>query len=113
MKIDIEQIEQWAELVSEAKQKALEANTGDDGGTCNFDQPVIDLSGWASKQIDVLRVKVPGMIGTKLSGKYWKGCYFMEFELFGQGNLRSRMAEAAYKHMKEGGMPVRMYYQAD
>jgi hypothetical protein len=111
--IHIEQIEEWAKIMQEAKNLSRNYASVEDGGTCNFDTPVIDLSGWKAKQVDVLRAKAPGFIATKLTGKFWKGCYFMEFDLHGQANRRSAMAEAAYKHMKEKGMPVRMYYQCD
>lgn len=101
-------------VITEAQQKAFAVNNiNDDGGTCNFDQPVIDLSGWKRSEVTALISQANGMMGEKISGKHWKGCYFMDFTLDGQAKNRTRMAEAAYNYMKEAGLPVRMYYQAD
>jgi hypothetical protein len=113
MKIDIEQIELMAKVILEAKEIAKQASHEEDGGTCNHDTPLLDLTGWKSNQVDVLRVKVPGIIGTKITSGLFKGCYFLDMDLLGQGNRRSRMAELAHKHMKQNELPVRMYYQAD
>jgi len=90
MKIDIEQIELWAKVITEARQKAQEASTNEDGGTCNMDCPAIDLKGWKASQVAVLRSKVPGIIGERLTSKYWKGYHLMDMDWKGQGNNRTR-----------------------
>jgi hypothetical protein len=43
----------------------------------------------------------------------WKGCRFIYFTMNGQGNNRSRMAEAAVNKLKELSIPAMMYYAMD
>lgn len=111
--IHIEEIENWAKLMQQAKELAGTHIADEDCGTCNHDQPVLDLTGWRKPQIEVLMSKAPGFLGTELSGRFWKKCFFLNLDLPGQANRRTKAAQTAYKFMKDNGMPVRMYYQTD
>lgn len=93
----------------EAK-KEFEINK-EDGGTCNFDQPVIDLTDFKRSEIKALQEAKA--ISYKMSGNFWKGCYYLNISLPGQANLRTRAAEKARKLICESGFAARMYYQMD
>jgi hypothetical protein len=111
-KITPEIIAQWADALKEANQAALDAKQGDDGGTCNFDTPVLDFTGWRPTQIEVLS-RLSGIpVGEKMNG-YWKNCRFVWVILEGQANMRSRMAEAAVKKLQAKGLPAHFWQQAD
>ncbi len=49
----------------------------------------------------------------KAWGRMWKGWYFVNIELHGQGNRRTAMAEAAAKSLKASGLQAGVYYQMD
>jgi hypothetical protein len=101
----------FAEIEAKKEFKPDVSLIEQDGGTCNFDQPVIDLTEFKKSEIELLEdAKV---INGKLSGNFWKGCYFLNISLPGQANLRTRAAEKAKEIIAESGFNVRMYYQAD
>lgn len=109
-----QKIQQWAAILKAANEAATKvSNPKEDGGTCNFDTPVIDFAGWKEKNIMRLQ-EVSGIsIGDKLTSRMWKGCRLIYTNLDGQGMNRTRMAEAAADHMKAEGLPAMMYYQMD
>lgn len=115
--IDIPTIEKYAAALKFAEAAALEANkpgAENDGGTCNFDSPTIDFTGWRQPDIDKLNeVFGSEIIGNKISGKYWKGHRWVNTTTYGQAANRTRMAEAANKVLKAHDIPASMYYQAD
>ena len=100
-----------------ALNKAFEASLGfselEDGGTCNFDQPVIRLEGWTKKEIFEASIFSGGKLHGKISGKYWKGYRYLCLSLQGQGNRRTKMAESACASLKCDGYDAAMYYQMD
>lgn len=98
-----------------AQQDAFEAENlnNEDGGTCNFDTVVLKTKGIPAKVLQEV-TELTGIKFGKITGsRFWKCCHFIWFETHGQGNLRTRMAEAAYKTLKELGYEVNMYYQMD
>lgn len=46
-------------------------------------------------------------------GRMWSGSYMVDIPLQGQGNRRTRMAEAACKALRNSGYEAYMYYQCD
>jgi hypothetical protein len=100
--------------IAEASKEALKYTEHHDGGTCNFDQCTLDLSGWKRSAITQLINQAGKVIGGRIEyAKYFKGCYYLNTPLHGQGMRRTKMAYAAYDYLKNAGIPVRMYLQAD
>jgi len=98
----------------EATAAALAADPGQDadGGTCNFDTPVIEFPGIREKFIQDCATEA-GISATSFKwfgGRRW---FFVHVPSNGQANRRSIMAEAAYRKLKELGLHAVMYCQAD
>lgn len=107
-----EKIQKLAEALKRADEAALrEANT-DDGGTCNFDTPLIRLEGWSKSEIKEASDLANVEIGDKLSG-WHKGYRYVRVKLYGQANRRTLMAEAAERSLEADGYDVSMYYHMD
>lgn len=103
-----------AELLkrADAAARAAKAENDDDGGTCNLDSPTL----FFDKTVRDSRVqKIAAMAGIGLDKTKWfkRRCYFVRTETDGQGNRRSRMAEAACKVLREAGLDAMMFYHAD
>lgn len=95
--------------MSEAERVATE--NPEDGGTCNFDSPAVYLPKFNKKIVE----KVFEKAGTfsfewKLFGKKM---FVFGTRTGGQGNRRTRAAEAAYEVMKDRGYDATVYYQMD
>lgn len=95
--------------MSEAERVATE--NPEDGGTCNFDSPAVYLPKFNKKIVE----KVFERAGThsfewKLFGKKM---FVFGTRTGGQGNRRTRAAEAAYEVMKDRGYDATVYYQMD
>ena len=94
----------------------------DDGGTCNFDAPAFNFEAYGISKADAMRIIDEA------------GLYSYEWDMFpskpgrgkrkhiqlvivgftsGQGNRRTKMAEAFCKQMQEDGCNCGMYYQMD
>lgn len=102
----------------------LRANE-DDGGTCNFDSPALDFAACGIKEKDAAQlIESLGLNsfvwkpfknhrnddGTMIRApKYLVICGFQR----GQGNCRTRMAEAFCASMNADGCETMMYYQMD
>ena len=84
----------------------------EDGGTCNFDSPVLNLERWNAKQIERAAEEAGGSAWQWKSGRYVMGWVFSP-RSSGQGNRRTRRAEAIAKAMETKGYSVGMYYQMD
>jgi hypothetical protein len=79
----------------------------EDGGSCNFDTPMVELKLTKKERAAVADFLTPiGMRG-------YKNCYFVEVPLYGQGNRRTRMAEAAAEALRKEGYKASVYYQLD
>lgn len=95
--------------ILKAEKESMKFKDYDDGGTCNFDTPIIKLpDGIKPKDVGGLEWKVE-----KIGGKFWKGWYFVFTDLRGQGNRRSKMAETVAKILKQEGIEAMVYYQMD
>ena len=98
----------------EAAAAALAADPGQeqDGGTCNFDSPAIRLPRVREKFLRECAAEAGISVNPFdwFGGKRW---YWVNVPMHGQGNRRTRMAEAACRKLKELGLPATMYCQAD
>jgi hypothetical protein len=109
-----ETIENFAAALRWAKDKALDAGKDtSDGGTCNLDAPTINLSGWSKADIQELNKQSGGLVGEKLSSRFWKGSYWLNIPLYGQGDQRTRMAKAAVDYLTSVNVPASVFYQMD
>lgn len=79
----------------------------DDGGTSNFDAPLIILPGWNQKKVEAA-MKEAGVVCT-----LWNKSYVFCIRGTGQGYTRTRAAEAARDYLKERGYAAGVYYQMD
>ena len=98
---------------------------GDDGGTCNFDSPVLDFKACGLKKADA--EKIIGDLGLRCfdwkpfrshrdeNGKLIKAPTYLVICGFqhGQAYLRTRMAEAFCNSLNSQGIESGMYYQMD
>lgn len=99
--------------LKQANQVAIEADPKDDGGTCNFDSPVIHLRGVRKATIQEIE-KLSGIKLTDFHSRFFgAGSYWIGVTTYGQANQRTVMAEAAYKFLKDKGYEVSIYYQMD
>lgn len=83
----------------------------EDGGTCNLDMVTLKIK-IPKKLIQYFSVKLEKML-TRDWGRLWKGYYLVDIPLSGQGNRRTRMAEAACESLKAAGYNAMMFYQCD
>ena len=110
----------WEEVLvkafKDAVAAALAADAGpgleNDGGTCNYDTPVIILKGCRLGQVEAA-AKQAGITTDKMSGRHCAGNYFVYVPLHGQAMRRTKMAEAATKSLKASGYEARTWYHAD
>lgn len=83
----------------------------EDGGTCNLDMVTLKIK-IPKKLTQYISVKLEKMYARDW-GRLWRGYYVVDIPLFGQGNRRTRMAEAACQALKDAGYDAMMYYQCD
>jgi hypothetical protein len=112
-------VQALAEVFRQAEAAAVEAGKvlTEDGGTCNFDSPAFRIE--RARKADIAAAAETA--GIRVSEFHWFGgqkWFWLCTTVHGQGNLRTRMAEAACKVLKaaEGqikGLQVSMYYQMD
>lgn len=100
------------EILKAANLEAQKFINEPDGGTCNFDAPVIYLKGKRSNFIDQIEAAA-GLELSKLSGKYWGGFYTVLINSSGQAARRTKMAETAANYMKKAGLETAVYYAMD
>jgi len=93
--------------LNKAQEESMKFANTEDGGTCNFDTPMINIKA-TKKQISQLEYRLE-----KCTWGLWKGWYFVEIPLSGQGNRRTRMAEAIARSLKNSGYETGVYYQVD
>lgn len=81
-----------------------------DGGTCNMDTPVL-----FTRRREAFVAKAAAEAGVIVRKGSWMGrvCYFVQVEYEGQGDMRTRMVEAATKALKAAGLAAQTYYQMD
>jgi len=104
----------YAKLTKDLKEAkasaiALGLTDSEDGGTCNFDTPVLIVKG---ARLDFLK-KAAANAGVNISR--WESGYYHIYGdfLWGQGNLRTRMAEAFAKSLSDNGWKAYVYYAMD
>ena len=83
----------------------------EDGGTCNLDMVTLKIK-IPKKLTQYISVKLEKMLARDW-GRLWKGYYLVDIPLSGQGNRRTRMAEAACQALKDAGYDAQVYYQCD
>lgn len=84
----------------------------EDGGTCNFDAPVLHLDRWDSKKIKQAAKEAGGSAFKWTWGSRVMGWVFSP-RSSGQANRRSRRAEAISEALKAKGYNAGMYYAMD
>ena len=95
--------------LKKAKEAAQAYANTEDGGTCNFDSPAIDY-----REMHMSKAKAEEAItAAGLSCFEWNRRFVVCGIGSGQGNRRTRMAEAAYESLKADGIAATMYYQMD
>ena len=97
-------------LINAVNAAAMLDNT-EDGGTCNLDMVTLKIK-IPKKFTQYISVKLEKML-TRDWGRLWKGYYLVDIPLSGQGNRRTRMAEAACESLKAAGYNAQVYYQCD
>jgi hypothetical protein len=94
----------------EAARAAGDAND-EDGGTSNFDTPIVFLPRVRGSRIEKAAAEAGVDASTvRYCGATW---WFVRVPLDGQGNCRTRMAEAATKALKDAGLNATTWYQMD
>ena len=83
-----------------------------DGGTCNFDSPVIYLPRW-KKELVEQAAKEAGAHCWKLEYGFWKGCFLISPKTHSQGYPRTKNAEAMSSHFTSVGYMGGVDYQTD
>ena len=83
----------------------------EDGGTCNLDMVTLKIK-MPKKFIQYISVKLEKMY-VCVWGRLWRGYYLVDIPLSGQGNRRTRMAEAACGSLRAAGYDAQVYYQCD
>lgn len=81
----------------------------EDGGTCNFDTPVLIAKGCRQDKLKEVADKA-GVRIYKWDASVW---HISGDFLWGQGNLRTRMAEAFTKVLADMGYDAYTYYAMD
>lgn len=103
----LKDLKAFEEAVNNASVEATKYADTEDGGSCNFDTCMV-------------KIKIPKKFREQTSLKlyafsgFWRGYYgIYSIPYSGQGNRRSRMAEAAAKSLEAQGYDATVYYQMD
>lgn len=97
-------------LINAVNAAAMLADT-EDGGTCNLDMVTLKIK-IPKKLTQYISVRLEKMYALD-RGRLWKGYYVADIPLSGQGNRRTRMAEAACGSLRTAGYDAQVYYQCD
>lgn len=90
----------------------LEQAGDDDGGTSNFDAPSISLPGWERKKVEAT-AKTAGL-GCFVWNLWGSKSYVFSIQRgVGQGNTRTKAAEAMREYLKDLGYDATIYCQSD
>ena len=106
--------EKLTAALAKAKLAAISAvaENPEDGGTCNFDSPYIVLNRWPESRVKEAAEKA-GCGCFKWGGYRKETIYVFPVRVGGQGNSRTRAAEAAWKSLKADGYRAGVYCQMD
>lgn len=109
-----EKYEALKKAIEKAKICSVQAWQADDGGTSNFDSPVIDYRAMGmSKKKAIETIRQTGLdcsewvIGGRIMGLILDGM------TAGQGYRRTAMAKAFSQSLTADGIAAGMYYQCD
>lgn len=94
-----------------AADAAEQAKPGGDGGTCNFDTPVVHLPRMRAVAVNAA-AKEAGISVSRCSS-YGAGHWFVDLEFCGQADMRTRMARAATEALKDAGLSAMTFYMMD
>ena len=103
--------EKLAKDLATAKHDTMLAimNDNDDGGTCNFDTPILLIKGARMDKLE----EAAASAGVRIS-KWGSGCYHIYGNfLCGQGNLRTKCAETFAKSLESNGWKTYVCYAMD
>ena len=92
--------------------KSAERANPEDGGTCNFDSPTLILPRWR-KALVKQAAKEAGSNCFEWKSFGVSGEFVFSTLTGGQGNARTRNAEAVKNMLKTMGYDASMYYQMD
>lgn len=95
----------------QCKDLALTIEDNDDGGTCNFDAPAIVANRWKESLVQQA-AKEAGLSAFKWR-PYRNTMFVFGVPGPGQGNMRTRKAEAMTAYLKSKGYDAIMYCQMD
>lgn len=106
-----ERYKRLAETLKVAVMAAKAVAGGEDGGTCNFDSMMLAAPKWNQKFIEAAAQKA----GIRVFATRIFRCKFYVFSVpfAGQGNARTRQAEAMAQAMEAAGYDASVYYQMD
>lgn len=91
-----------------AETEALKYADYDDGGTCNFDSPMVILKGTSIKTLEQLYGEHYGVY------KLYAGAYIIgNLIMKGQGNRHTKMAEAFSEKLRQLGYNSYVHYVMD
>lgn len=96
-----------------AQSKINEITDHEDGGSCNFDTCVIYLGRKSQKTLKCLSDLGLCSKIRPISSKFWSGWWFINFDVIGQGNCRTRMVECGARFLSSLGWQTDVYYQMD
>ena len=95
-----------------ALEETAYLETTEDGGTCNFDSPVLELPRWNADKVEQAANEAGSSAFKWTAGSTVLGWVFNP-NSGGQGNRRTRRAEAISKALAAKGYSAGMYYQMD
>lgn len=107
----MEKYEKLTHDLRQAKENALKAIIGEDGGSANLDCMTIELKGWREEKVK----NAVSDAGLYTRGRReWIGRrFFINPPGAGQGNDRCRAVEAMCETMRKLGYDVLMFQRAD
>lgn len=100
------EVKKLGEAMIIANNYAITFADTDDGGSCNFDHPIIKIKRLTAKQAEQLPLRVSKCYG---GGGWWS----VYCALHGQAMRRTAMAEAFARKMDELGYESAVYYMMD
>lgn len=95
--------------ISIAEKEAQKYADSEDGGTCNFDTPMFKVKA-TKRQLAQMDWQVMQIGKRQPDGGAW---FTVFINLDGQGNRRTRMAEAAAESLKKSGYDASVMYEMD
>ena len=93
--------------ITNANNEAFGYRDVEDGGSCNFDTPFIQIKLTRKERAELSDFLTP------IGERAYKDCYYVEVDLYGQGNRRTTMARAAARSLKSAGYEASVRYLVD